>query len=184
MLACTLVVWVLWNYVRRDLTFLPRISFGKALAAVILWGLLSFTVLTMISGARELMTPGAWKADGLTYKLASASYAQREDDGPSARRKHLEKLRAALTQFAALHQGRYPSSSELAEIPDELWLVPDGAGLRYQCIPGLMGSTAGELLVIEPEVEPDRRLVLSTDGEITQKTNAEIAARLQKRAKR
>ncbi len=59
LLICTLVVCSLWNYLRRDLTFLPRLSFGKALAGVILWGLLVFVVLTMISGARELMTPGA-----------------------------------------------------------------------------------------------------------------------------
>jgi len=52
------------------LTWLPRLSFGRALAGVILWGLLFFIVLTMISGARELMTPGAWKKDGATYKLA------------------------------------------------------------------------------------------------------------------
>ena len=42
---------------------------GKALGVVFLWGLLFVLVLTMISGARELMTPGAWEKKGLTYRL-------------------------------------------------------------------------------------------------------------------
>jgi len=29
-------------------------------------------VLTMISGARELMTPGAWEKDGAIYRLKGA----------------------------------------------------------------------------------------------------------------
>ncbi len=37
---------------------------------MIIWGLLFVLVLTMISGARELMTPGAWEKEGFTYVLA------------------------------------------------------------------------------------------------------------------
>jgi hypothetical protein len=48
LLLCTLIVWGLWNYLRRDLTFLPRLTFGKALAGVVLWGLLCFIVLTVL----------------------------------------------------------------------------------------------------------------------------------------
>src|SRR5262245_3570352 len=69
-LLCTLVVWALWSYLRRDLAWMPRLSFGRALAGVLLWGLLAYIVLTMIAGARELMTPGAWKKDQYAYKLA------------------------------------------------------------------------------------------------------------------
>ncbi len=36
---------------------------------VVLWGLLFTVVLAMISGARELMTPGAWEKQGATYRL-------------------------------------------------------------------------------------------------------------------
>lgn len=60
----------LWNFLARDFPRLPRLTFSKALAIVVLWGLLFVVVLTMISGARELMTPGAWRKDGLTYSLA------------------------------------------------------------------------------------------------------------------
>lgn len=66
---CAVVVKLLWNFVARDFPILPRLSFGKAAAGVFLWGLLFIIVLTMISGARELMTPGAWEPDGVTYKL-------------------------------------------------------------------------------------------------------------------
>lgn len=63
----------LWNYLAADFPRLPRMTYGKALAAVILWGLLFMLVLTMISGARELLTPGAWEKKGATYQLKGAS---------------------------------------------------------------------------------------------------------------
>ena len=68
---CAGAVMLLWNYLQRDFTWLPRLSFGKAAAGILLWGLLFIIVLTMISGARELMTPGAWEKQGFTYKLTN-----------------------------------------------------------------------------------------------------------------
>jgi hypothetical protein len=65
------VIYRLWNFLQPDFSSLPRITFRKALAMVFLWGLAFQLVLVMISGARELMTPGAWKKVGLTYKLDS-----------------------------------------------------------------------------------------------------------------
>jgi hypothetical protein len=44
-------------------------TYARALAAVALWGFVFVIVLTMISGARELLTPGAWEKQGATYKL-------------------------------------------------------------------------------------------------------------------
>src|SRR5690242_2282500 len=44
------VLQFVWNYLQRDFSSLPRLSFGKALAAIFLWGLLFIIVLTMISG--------------------------------------------------------------------------------------------------------------------------------------
>src|SRR3954471_21141704 len=73
LLVCAAVVRWLWNYLARDFPRLPRLSYGRAVAGVVLWGLLFFIVLTMISGARELMTPGAWKRQGATYTLATAA---------------------------------------------------------------------------------------------------------------
>ncbi len=67
--ACAWAVQGLWNYLQRDWPRLPRLTYMKALALVTLWGLLFVLVLTMISGARELMTPGAWEQRGVTYEL-------------------------------------------------------------------------------------------------------------------
>lgn len=69
LLVLALCVKLLWNYLAKDFPKLPRMSYPKALTAVTLWGLLFLLVLTMISGARELMTPGAWEKQGATYKL-------------------------------------------------------------------------------------------------------------------
>jgi len=75
-------VCAIWNWLQRDFQSLPRLSYGKALGLTILWGLLFIVVLTMISGARELMTPGAWRKSGFTYELvepAPASPGTRSD---------------------------------------------------------------------------------------------------------
>lgn len=67
---CAATIMFIWNYLRRDFPQLPRLTFGRAAAAVLLWGLLFVIVLTMISGARELMTPRAWEQRGYAYQLA------------------------------------------------------------------------------------------------------------------
>jgi hypothetical protein len=67
-LSALFLKW-LWNYLASEFTLLPRLTYGKALAMLTLWGMLFVLVLTMVSGARELMTPGAWERDGVTHKL-------------------------------------------------------------------------------------------------------------------
>src|SRR4051794_21733837 len=54
--VCGLLFQWLWNYVQRGFSFLPRLTTCRAMAFVLLWGALFIVVLTMISGARELMT--------------------------------------------------------------------------------------------------------------------------------
>src|SRR5690348_1354111 len=56
-LICSWVVQRIWNSLRRDFPKLPRLSYKRSVGLVLLWGLLFLLVLTMISGARELMTP-------------------------------------------------------------------------------------------------------------------------------
>ncbi|MFO0818329.1 MAG: hypothetical protein U1A77_10335 [Pirellulales bacterium] len=70
-LLATWIVKGLWNFIASDSQWLPRISFAKAAAVVLLWGVAFVVVLTMIAGARELLTPGAWKKNGITYTLES-----------------------------------------------------------------------------------------------------------------
>ena len=68
-LICAKLIQWLWNGQRGSFPRLPRLSYGKAVSLVFLWGMLFLIVLTMISGARELMTPGAWEHHGVTYRL-------------------------------------------------------------------------------------------------------------------
>jgi hypothetical protein len=90
-LVSTWVVRALWNFLARDFARLPRLTYSKALAMVVLWGLLFVVVLTMISGARELMTPGAWKKNGITYSVADDPVARRDGD-PNWKLKPFERI--------------------------------------------------------------------------------------------
>ena len=69
LLLSALVVRWLWNRLAIDFPKLPRMTFGKALGVVVLWGLLFLVVLTMIAATREMMTPGVWEKQGLLYKI-------------------------------------------------------------------------------------------------------------------
>ena len=75
LLVLLLSAWAvqgMWNALSKDFPRLPRMTYGRALAAIALWGFLFVLVLTMISGARELLTPGAWEKTGLTYQVVGA----------------------------------------------------------------------------------------------------------------
>jgi hypothetical protein len=162
---------LLWNFLRRDFPKLPHLSFFKALGVVLLWGLLFVIVLTMISGARELMTPGAWVKQGFTYKLAPD--ARPEEPAPAAaRRKHLDQLRQALWQYAATHDGRFPAS--VTDLGGELWGVPQTGGLRYLYVGGRTASDEARVLAYEPELDGEQRLVLLTNGDVVSMRSAEI----------
>jgi hypothetical protein len=166
------VVGALWNWLARDFTRLPRLSYGKALAVTVLWGLLFVVVLTMISGARELMTPGAWERDGATYKLrGDAAESPRDGDAAArgavnARRQRLLELSAALAAYAAGHDGAYPSEAARASMPPALWELPGQGGLAYVYLPDR--RTAGEprLLAYEPSAYGDQAWALFTDGSV------------------
>jgi hypothetical protein len=171
---CAAVVWGLWNYLQRDFPKLPRVSFGKALAGVVLWGLLFVIVLTMISGARELMTPGAWSKQGFTYKLAENGARAATDSPAALRRQALEKLRTELWRFAALNQGRFPSQGELATIPADFWEVPETGGMHFLYVPGRSADQSTTPLAYDPELDAEQRLVLQTNGQIVTMHSEEL----------
>lgn len=83
-LAAALVVMLLWNGLRAEFPRLPRMGYGTSLMVTIAWGLLFTIVLVMISGARELMTPGAWERNGATYRLSNDAAADSDSDGEAA----------------------------------------------------------------------------------------------------
>ncbi len=84
LLLSAAIIQQIWNYLRGSFKRLPRLSYFKAVSLVALWGLLFIIVLAMISGGRELMTPGAWERNGVSYRLvppATTEPASRPVDG-------------------------------------------------------------------------------------------------------
>ena len=173
LLVSALVVRWMWNWLQADFPKLPRLTYGKSLAAVSLWGVCFILVLTMISGARELLTPGAWKVSGATYSLTTNGSSSKSGDSTadttllSERTKKLEALRFALWQFAATHAGHFPSEAEAGEMTGSLWEVPDPSAMRYVYIAGLEATSAHRQLALEPDLFGPERLVLWTSGQIT-----------------
>jgi hypothetical protein len=173
LLLSSAAIQFLWNRLRGDVPILPRLSYGKALGVVVLWGLLFVLVLTMISGARELMTPGAWEKQGRTYRLTGSTAASIESAAPSrdqlrdqARRQKLEELRVALWGYADAHQGQFPPDRTSPAIPAEKWAVPDPSGMRYLYEAGQAAGRGHTPLAYEPELFGSRRFVLFTNGDI------------------
>ena len=171
-LGSTWCVRGIWNGLRGDFPRLPRLSFARASGLVAIWGLLFLLVLTMISGARELMTPGAWKKQGLTFKLADDPKAEPAlpPDTEPTRRAALERLRGSLWRFAEAHEGRLPIGRAESGFAEQEWLVPDPAPIHYVYVPGLRIDSGKFAVAYEPGLFGPDRLVLLADGSIAQMT--------------
>jgi hypothetical protein len=172
LLSALVIRWA-WNALRGDFPRLPRLSYPKALGLVALWGVLFLLVLTMISGARELMTPGAWKRDGLTYTLDDRK-APTPEPSDQERMTRLKGLYAVLAAHAARQDGQYPPA-ETASIPAGEWKTAHPSGMRFRYVPGRTVRDAGKVLAYEPELFGEVRLVLFADGEVRRMTSAELA---------
>lgn len=177
-LASAWVVRVAWNILQRDFPRLPQLSYGRSLAVVMLWGLVFILVLTMISGARELMTPGAWERQGWTYRLADeapASAAAAEDGQLWAeRRAGLAQLGTALLSYAVRNEGYFPSEEDFDALDDDLKSLPGLTGVYYFYVPERVASDVSRILAYEPNVYGDESLVLMSDGLIQSMTPAEL----------
>jgi hypothetical protein len=171
LLVSAAVIRWLWNWLVRELPGWPRLTYPKACAAVTLWGLLFVIVLTMISGARELMTPGAWKKKGATYVLRDSDEvaiqtAAAEETLRQDRLKRIERLATLLQAFAAAHDGRYPTSEQAASIPEDSWRLPDASNMQYVYVPGLTTADADAVIVYEPNIFRGDSFVLLANGKI------------------
>jgi hypothetical protein len=174
-LASAWVIQRLWNGLRGDVPRLPRLSYPRAVGVVTLWGLLFLLVLTMISGARELMTPGAWRKEGLTYRLVEKEprpepLATTDRD----RREAIDRLRVALWTYARGHGGTFPPDASGTELLDELWQVPGPSGARYLYRGGQSLHADVAPLAFEPEVFDRDRLVLMTSGAVRTMSSKEL----------
>lgn len=170
-LLMAVVVWWLWNYLQVEIPALPRLTYRRTVALLLLWGLVMTVVLSLVSGARELMTPAAWVPDGVTYKLKSGQSPEAQPDLIQQRQKKLEQLRTALWQFAATHDGDFPGDSEVAEIPDATWLAQPGGKLKFVYVAGQSAKSGEAILVYEPELYDDGQFVLMTSGRIAKLTD-------------
>jgi hypothetical protein len=168
-------VKLLWNWLRTDFPKLPRLTYPKAVGVVTLWGLLFVVVLTMISGARELLTPGAWEKVGLTYKLAEPkggkAYEPPTDD---VRRDKLVRLREALWAYARAHVGKLPAGDTDPDIAAEFWETPDPSRVHYRYVAGLTPHAGSRPLAFEPRAEGDEAFVLFTSGEVRKVKMSEL----------
>jgi hypothetical protein len=170
----------LWNSLSKDFPKLPRIRYRGALAALAVCGLFMYVILTMISGARELMTPGAWARSGIFYTIREPE----KDPKPwldTARRISLERLRAVLWHYSEQHGGAFPASRERADIPVGDWNSIDPNGLQLVYVAGLRRDTGKDVLAYEPSSFGASRFVLLSDGEIVQMSEDELTQRVQQR---
>jgi hypothetical protein len=173
-----ILIRLLWNYLRKEWTFLPRLSYGRALGVTLVWGLIFVLVLTMISGARELMTPAAWEKDGRLYKIAKDNPRVEAPVSEEERRRKLDDLRFSLWDHAQLHSGSFPESRDTSEISADLWKTTHPSGMRYYYAGGLTRRGLVRPLAWEPELFGERRFVLFTNGAIRSMTSDEIDAAL------
>ena len=171
LLACALVLQLLWNYAFKGFNSVPRLKYLQALCAALLFGLVMLLVLTMISGIREVLTPGAWRKQGTTYRLNDPSQEP-------ARRRSLEHLRGALLEYARTHEGQFPRNDFIPEIPEKLWESPDQMSSRYIYFGGRSTSESNAVLALEPANFGGWRFVLKTSGEIELSPNEEIQRQL------
>jgi hypothetical protein len=179
-LLTALVYQWAWNSLAKDFSKLPRIRYRGALAALAVCGLFIYVVLTMISGARELMTPGAWARSGVAYKLREPE----KDPKPwldTARRASMERVRAFLWRYAAGHGGAFPTSREQPDISPGEWASIDPSGLPMVYLPGLKPDAGKEVLVYEPGTFGQTRYVLLSSGEIEQMNEGELTRRVRER---
>ena len=171
LLVCAVGIRFLWNMLARDLPRLPRLGFTRALALTVLLSLAMLLVLSMISGARELLTPGAWRRQGSAYRL--------NDPGSEPmRRQSLESLRSALQVYASTHQGQLPPHEFVSDIAEKIWQAPDNVGTRYIYVSGRQLGSDTNVVACEPLTFGSHRFVLLANGEILKLPSDEVRSRL------
>jgi hypothetical protein len=160
-LVVSWAVKLLWNYLGKNFTILPKLDYRRALGLVVLSGLLFYVVLTMISGARELLTPGAWEKQGVGYRTREGGVATLTKE---ERRASMRALQDAIWSYAKQHDGNPPPGPLVEGIDPQLWRFR-GGGL-YCLMPDVRPGGGREILVYEPSAAGPRRFVLLADGTI------------------
>ncbi len=167
LLLATVGVRLLWNYLAKDFVRMPRLSFLKALSLTGLISIALLLVLAMISGARELLTPGAWYRQGSHYRPNDVGNAE-------LRQQSMQNLREVLREYARTHESHFPPHDYLLDIPDKIWQAPDSSSTRYIYIGGLQLSQSNSMLACEPPNFGSQRLVLFVSGQIKSLKTSDI----------
>lgn len=178
------IVQLIWNLLQKDFAWLPRLNYWRALGVVTLWGLLFVVVLTMISGARELMTPGAWVKTGATYKLKDDESIRKGEPQPNdpalvARSFQILALSSALQQYAREHNGERPTAEAAkVAIPSVRWDLPGFDGTSYIYVPHSEGATGNTIVAYEPQVFTGDVLAITADGRLVQSSLEALLTRI------
>jgi hypothetical protein len=173
------VVKLIWNQLAKSFESLPRLKYRQALGVVFVTGLLFYVVLTMISGARELLTPGAWEKQGSGYRLRDGEPAALTKE---ERRKALSELKEAIWAYAKTSGGKAPSGPFGGEVAAELWNFGDGG--FYALVPGVKPGGGREVMVYEPSTAGGRRFVLLADGSIEDRAEGDLKRELDRKLER
>lgn len=177
-LLASLLVKLLWNWLRRDFPRLPRLTYLRAVGLVALWGFVFSLVLTMISGARELLTPGAWERDGAVYRLTNApsdgrSSSDIRNDIERQRPARLETLKDELWVYARAHSGDLPPDDHTPTVLSGAWETADPSRIRFIYVAGRKAGIGSDVVAYEPEVAfTSPRWALLSDGRVTQMLDA------------
>lgn len=166
-----------WNLLARDFAWMPHLSYLQALAALVVSGLFVYVALSLIAGARELMTPGAWVRTGSTHRLATPE----RDPKPwlnAGRQAALEQLRDQLWEYATENEGTLPANRMDRAIPESAWIGIHPQGEPYGYVPGVQPGGGSRILVFEPDSYGSIRFVLQEDGDIVKLSASELATRL------
>jgi len=160
-LGSSFSIFGLWTWLRQDFPKLPKLSFAKAMALVLLWGLTFHLLLVMIAGTRELMTPQAWEKAGIINKLSPAAFEQLIE----MRRHSLGTLKTELWRLAEEHEGKFPLKKELLSVSPDILLEPRGK-LPYNYVEGLSINSPLQVLAYEPNTYGQERMTLLTNGSV------------------
>jgi hypothetical protein len=177
-LCAWLTKWA-WNVLAVSFPSLPRLGYKQAVALMLVSSLFLYIVLTMISGARELMTPGAWAKTGATYQLATPE----RDPKPwldAARQQAMERLRDALWAYASKHEGQLPALREGDDIDRSLWHGVHPRGEKYGYFPETKPGGGSSVVAFEPAAYGASRYVLTSDGAVTRMSATELALKMER----
>lgn len=169
-----LLIQFLWNVLARGVPSLPRLPYKQALALMVILSLGMLLVLSMISGARELLTPEAWRRQGSGYRLNAP-----ENEG--ARLRNIVALKSALLEYAARNNGRFPAHDWGGEIPQKIWEAENG-GTHFIYLGGFDTNAGAALIAAEPISFGESRYTLTANGEIRKVHSGEIALAMEKGA--